>query len=253
MTTGKRQEFILLSDVLGLSMLVIAQNHRKPAACTEATVFGPFHVDGAPEYPLGADIANGAQGEPCFVDATVHGVQGEPVPGATVDVWQSDEAGFYDVQYDGNDAHRARGILHSDAQGRVYFKKMCIRDSPSANPGSTCTRSRPSGVSWTERIRSVRESTRASRSAHSSKNIAPTSDSATLRVVRCRRVAWTRRSSCLIRLVMTEGVTPIWRAAAAKLWLSATRTNACRERNLSMSRSQYLDIANNSAMHSRVE
>jgi hydroxyquinol 1,2-dioxygenase len=124
MTSGKRQEFILLSDVLGLSMLVIAQNHRKPAACTEATVFGPFHVDGAPEYPLGADIANGARGEACFVDATLRGVQGEPVPGATVDVWQADEAGFYDVQYAGNDTHRARGILHSDAQGRVYFKTI---------------------------------------------------------------------------------------------------------------------------------
>jgi hydroxyquinol 1,2-dioxygenase len=124
MTSGKRQEFILLSDVLGLSMLVIAQNQRKPAACTEATVFGPFHVDGAPEYALGADIANGAQGEPCFVDATLRGVHGEPVPGATVDVWQSDEAGFYDVQYESNDVPRARGILHSDAQGRVYFRTI---------------------------------------------------------------------------------------------------------------------------------
>jgi hydroxyquinol 1,2-dioxygenase len=124
MTTGKRQEFILLSDVLGLSTLVIAQSHRKPADCTEATVFGPFHVDGAPEYPLGADLANGAQGEPCFVDVTLRGVQGEPVTGATVDVWQSDAAGYYDVQYEGNDVHRGRGILHSDAQGRVYFKTI---------------------------------------------------------------------------------------------------------------------------------
>ena len=68
---GKRQEFILLSDVLGLSMLTIAMNNDKPAGCTEATVFGPFYFDGAPEYEHGDDVANGAEGEPCDVFATV--------------------------------------------------------------------------------------------------------------------------------------------------------------------------------------
>ena len=66
-TDDKRQEFILLSDALGLSMLVTAQNNARPAGCTEATVFGPFFVQDAPEYENGADIANGAEGVPCFV------------------------------------------------------------------------------------------------------------------------------------------------------------------------------------------
>jgi hydroxyquinol 1,2-dioxygenase len=81
-TDDNRQEFILLSDVLGLSMLTVAMNNDKPAGCTEATVFGPFHVEGAPHYELGADIANGAHGVPCLVRGTVRGIAGEPVPGA---------------------------------------------------------------------------------------------------------------------------------------------------------------------------
>jgi hydroxyquinol 1,2-dioxygenase len=123
-TNDKRQEFILLSDTLGLSMLVIAQNNRKPDQCTEATVFGPFHTENAPQYPLGADIANGAKGQPCYVNARIRGLGGEPIANATVDVWQSDADGFYDVQYAGNDTSRARGVLHSDAQGRLYFKTV---------------------------------------------------------------------------------------------------------------------------------
>jgi len=63
-TDDKRQEFILLSDTLGLSMLVTALNNRKPTACTEATVFGPFHVEGSPDYALGEDVSNGARGAP---------------------------------------------------------------------------------------------------------------------------------------------------------------------------------------------
>jgi len=128
-TDDKRQEFILLSDALGLSMLVIAQNHRKPAGCTEATVFGPFYVANAPEYPLGADLAQGAKGEPCYVQATVCGPDGEPVPRATVEVWQADAAGFYDVQYGGGE-HRARGVLRADDQGRVYFKSVLAEAYP---------------------------------------------------------------------------------------------------------------------------
>ena len=99
MCDDKRQEFILLSDVLGLSMLTIAMNNSKPAGCTEATVFGPFYVEGAPEYEHGDDVANGAAGVPCDVYATVRGLDGEPVAGAVVDVWQADEGGHYDVQH----------------------------------------------------------------------------------------------------------------------------------------------------------
>ncbi|MGE4340032.1 MAG: intradiol ring-cleavage dioxygenase [Pigmentiphaga sp.] len=123
-TDDKRQEFILLSDVLGLSMLTVAQNNDKPTGCTEATVFGPFHVEGAPHYELGADIANGAQGAACLVRGTVRGIDGEPVANAMLDVWQSDEAGLYDVQKPELEQAQARGILRTDAEGRFHFRSI---------------------------------------------------------------------------------------------------------------------------------
>ena len=123
-TDEKRQEFILLSDVLGLSMLTVAMNQRKPTGCTEATVFGPFHVDGAPSYALGADISNGARGVPCEVRGRVRGIGGEPVPHALLDVWQSDEDGLYDVQHPGFDHAQARGVLRADAQGGFNFRSI---------------------------------------------------------------------------------------------------------------------------------
>ncbi|MGO4391291.1 intradiol ring-cleavage dioxygenase [Variovorax sp. M-6] len=123
-TDDKRQEFILLSDVLGLSMLTVAQNNDKPTGCTEATVFGPFHVEGAPEYELGADISNGARGIPCLVRGTVRGLDGRPVANALIDVWQSDEDGLYDVQHAEIDGAQARGILHSDSEGHYHFRSI---------------------------------------------------------------------------------------------------------------------------------
>jgi hydroxyquinol 1,2-dioxygenase len=123
-TDDKRQEFILLSDVLGLSMLTVAMNNDKPEGCTESTVFGPFHVEGAPRYELGDDIANGAKGTPCLVRGTVRGIDGKPVPGAVLDVWQSDEDGLYDVQHEGLDHAQSRGIVTADAQGRYHFRSI---------------------------------------------------------------------------------------------------------------------------------
>lgn len=123
-TDDKRQEFILLSDVLGLSMLTTALNNDKPKGCTEATVFGPFHVEGAPHYELGADISNGARGIPCLVRGTVRGINGEHVANAMLDVWQSDEDGLYDVQHTDIDHAQARGILHTDNEGRYWFKSI---------------------------------------------------------------------------------------------------------------------------------
>lgn len=134
-TDDKRQEFILLSDTLGLSMLVIAMNNRKPAGCTEATVFGPFHVEGAPRYPLGGDVANGAQGEPCFVRGQVRGRDGTPVANATIDVWQADEAGFYDVQYKDLNRHRARGVLQSGPDGGFHFRTIVANAYPIPHDG----------------------------------------------------------------------------------------------------------------------
>jgi hydroxyquinol 1,2-dioxygenase len=135
MTDDKRQEFILLSDTLGLSMLVIAMNHRKPEGCTEATVFGPFHVDNAPRYALGADVANGARGEPCFVRGHVRGLDGKPIAGATLDVWQADEAGFYDVQYKDRAHHRARGVLQTGPGGEFHFRTIVANAYPIPHDG----------------------------------------------------------------------------------------------------------------------
>lgn len=123
-TDDKRQEFILLSDTLGLSMLTVAMNQGKPAGCTEATVFGPFHVEGAPEIPLGGDVAQGAKGTPCEVRGRVLDMQGHAVPGAVLDVWQSDEDGLYDVQHTGLDRAQARGVLRADEQGMFKFRTI---------------------------------------------------------------------------------------------------------------------------------
>jgi hydroxyquinol 1,2-dioxygenase len=120
----KRQEFILLSDVLGLSMLTVAMNNNKPDGCTESTVFGPFHVEGAPEYENGADIANGAMGEPCLVRGTVRDRNGAPIAGAELEVWQADAAGNYDVQYPDLDTHQGRGVLRSRQDGSFEFRTV---------------------------------------------------------------------------------------------------------------------------------
>ncbi|MCS0628226.1 intradiol ring-cleavage dioxygenase [Telluria mixta] len=131
----RRQEFILLSDVLGLSMLVTAQNNRKPAGCTEATVFGPFHVEDSPKHALGDDIANGAQGEPCFVRGAVKGLGGEPVANARLEVWQADEDGFYDVQYAGLDQSRARATLQTGTDGVYHFRSILANSYPIPHDG----------------------------------------------------------------------------------------------------------------------
>lgn len=123
-TDSKRQEFILLSDVLGFSMLTVAMNTEKPQGCTESTVFGPFHVEGAPRYELGDDIANGAKGTPCLVRGTVRDIAGKPIPGAVLDVWQSDEDGLYDVQHDDLDQAQARGVLTADGDGKFFFRSI---------------------------------------------------------------------------------------------------------------------------------
>lgn len=118
----KRQEFILLSDTLGVSMLVDAINHRLPEGATETTVLGPFYVQETPERPLGADISPGMKGEPLFVSGSVSGADGHPLVGAVVDVWHSDDDGYYDVQQLddlGGLAMRAR--FRTDAQGKFHF------------------------------------------------------------------------------------------------------------------------------------
>jgi hydroxyquinol 1,2-dioxygenase len=134
-TDDKRQEFILLSDTLGLSMLTVAMNNDKPAGCTEATVFGPFYVEGAPAYDLGEDVAHGAAGEPCTVRGTVRGFDGAPVPGAEIHVWQADAEGKYDVQRPGLDEHQARGVLHANGKGEYHFRSILAEAYPIPDDG----------------------------------------------------------------------------------------------------------------------
>jgi hydroxyquinol 1,2-dioxygenase len=111
---------VLLSDVLGVSMQAIAINNEAYENATEATVLGPFFVDGAPEVELGGDISFGAPGEPCWVTGSVTDTDGVPVAGAVLEIWECDEDGLYDVQY-GADRTAARGRFHADADGSFHF------------------------------------------------------------------------------------------------------------------------------------
>jgi hydroxyquinol 1,2-dioxygenase len=126
-TDDRRQEFILLSDVLGMSMLTVAINQPAHPGVTESTVFGPFFTEGAPHVELGGDISGGAVGMPAWITGRVTDQDGNPVAGARTDVWESDDEGFYDVQYD--DGRTAgRGYLISDDDGGFRF--WCVRPSP---------------------------------------------------------------------------------------------------------------------------
>ena len=120
----KRQEFILLSDTLGVSMLVDAINHRKPDGATETTVLGPFYVSDAKEMPMWSDIAGDAPGEPAYLSGRVLDVGGKPIAGAVLDVWQTDGEGYYDVQRPGGNEQYARGKFVTGADGCYGFKTV---------------------------------------------------------------------------------------------------------------------------------
>ena len=117
----KRQEFILASDVLGLSMLVVQLNHRFSAGATPATVLGPFHIDGSPTAAFGADLSDGIPGTPLFVHGTVRDLSGAPVGGALLDVWQADGDGMYEAQLEVDEA-RLRAKYSSREDG-----SYCVR------------------------------------------------------------------------------------------------------------------------------
>lgn len=120
---GNRQEYILLSDVLGVSMLVDAINNRRPTGATENTVLGPFHVDGVPEYPMGATITQEGGKETCLFEGTVTDLDGTPLQGARIDVWSDNEDGFYDVQQpEIQPPHNNRGIFVTGPDGRYWFR-----------------------------------------------------------------------------------------------------------------------------------
>lgn len=131
-----RQEFILLSDTLGVSMLVDAINHRKPKGATESTVLGPFHMVESPPREIGADIALDGKGEPTLVTGQVSDVNGKPVAGALVDVWQANDEGYYDVQQPGIQPERnLRGLFTADKDGRFWFRTILPKFYPIPTDG----------------------------------------------------------------------------------------------------------------------
>jgi protocatechuate 3,4-dioxygenase beta subunit len=131
-----RQEFILLSDVLGVSMLVDAINNRKPSGASESTVLGPFHVAGAPELPMGANICLDQKGEDMVIRGHVRDVDGKPISGATLDVWQANDEGFYDVQQKGiQPDFNLRGLFRTGPDGTYWFRAVKPKYYPIPHDG----------------------------------------------------------------------------------------------------------------------
>lgn len=122
--TAKRQEFILLSDTLGVSVLVITLNHPADKGSVESTVLGPFYWEGAPERPRGSNLAEGVKGEPAFYSGRVLGEEGRPLENAVLDIWSGDGEGNYDMQIPGETAMKARGRIRTDAEGRYWFRSI---------------------------------------------------------------------------------------------------------------------------------
>jgi len=130
----KRQEYILMSDTLGVSMLVDALNYKASGGATQSTVLGPFHREKAPEFPLGANISrHAADGEPCVVSGTVRDAKGRPVAGAGLDVWEGGADGLYDSQK--GDEMNLRGVFRADRQGRFHFRCVTPSFYPVPNDG----------------------------------------------------------------------------------------------------------------------
>ncbi|WP_137892965.1 intradiol ring-cleavage dioxygenase [Ramlibacter sp. 2FC] len=134
--TDRRQEFILLSDVLGVSMLADAINHRMPEGATETTVLGPFYLGEHRLMPNGADLAPAATGERLYMAGTVRGVDGQPLAGATIDVWHADRDGFYDAQKpELGGAPSMRGRFRTDAKGCFSFRSLVPASYPIPHDG----------------------------------------------------------------------------------------------------------------------
>ena len=120
----KRQEFILLSDTLGATTMKDLINNRKPSGVTEYTILGPFYRSDAPDLPLATSIADKLPGEPVILRGRVLSQEGQPIPNARLDVWQSDKEGFYDLQMAGVEGMALRGVFHTDAEGRYVFQTI---------------------------------------------------------------------------------------------------------------------------------
>ncbi|KAF1841958.1 aromatic compound dioxygenase [Cucurbitaria berberidis CBS 394.84] len=134
--TDVRQEFILLSDIVGLSLLVDSIDHPKPPSSTEGTVLGPFHTHDASTLPNGTPISADPNGDPLLVLCSVKTMSGDPVAGVKVDVWETDSHGKYDVQYDDRgDKADGRAVIHTDEEGVFWFNAIVPVPYPIPNDG----------------------------------------------------------------------------------------------------------------------
>ncbi|MGW5465754.1 dioxygenase family protein [Streptomyces sp. NPDC003996] len=133
MCTPTRQEFILLSDVLGVTMLVDSLSNRRPSQATQNSVLGPYFREDRPQRADAADISGGLPGTPLFFEGRVVDREGAPVAGAAVDVWHSDSDGHYDVDVPGLDEPAMRALFRTDETGHFGFRS--IRPSSYPIPG----------------------------------------------------------------------------------------------------------------------
>jgi catechol 1,2-dioxygenase len=130
-----RQEFILLSDTLGISMLVDAINHRREGGGTESTVLGPFYVPGAQALPMGASIAKDGKGDPMLLTGRVVDLHGNPIADATLDVWQASPSGFYDVQDSSQPLGNLRGVFRTGRDGAYRIRTVAPSSYPIPDDG----------------------------------------------------------------------------------------------------------------------
>jgi hydroxyquinol 1,2-dioxygenase len=121
-TSTERQEFVLWSDALGVSMLVDALGHPLPPEATESTVLGPFYVPDSPLRPLGADISEQGAGTPAWISGRIlDAITREPIGGAELDVWQNGDNRLYAVQDSGAPEHHLRGRFRTETDGSYAF------------------------------------------------------------------------------------------------------------------------------------
>ncbi|MFF3563587.1 dioxygenase [Streptomyces sp. NPDC002574] len=145
--TPARQEFILLSDVLGVTMLVDALGNRRAAGSTQNSVLGPFFRDDRPALPDGADISEGLPGTPFFFEGSVTDGQGAPVGDAQVDVWHSDADGHYDVDVPGLSDPAMRALLRTGGDGGFRFRSVRPSSYPIPDDGTVGELMRATGRS----------------------------------------------------------------------------------------------------------
>ena len=119
---AERHEFVLLSDVLGLSSLVDMINTRKGG--TSSSVLGPFHISGAPPLPIGGDLKGAFEGEVLIAEGVVQDIEGTPIEGATVDIWQTAPNGLYSSQDKDQDMFSFHGIQTTGPDGRYGFTSV---------------------------------------------------------------------------------------------------------------------------------